>query len=289
MPNADLFEIEIRETQHYYFSTESVSFAKQLFNTQDRVIQGNRHELEISKEFAGMALIGAPKNFADFCDNVAKVSNLEGVVIYRYDELFDDTNTDELRQHFEQMKMLNLMIDNRVSEDGKKYIIAIKSLTTLLNLQTFDNFLSFFCGPILELNNFDGKLKINKNSKTNGSHPTNFTEKKRSDWKNDYFSDQVTIVDKLFNEHKKPRFMGGTIKPPNKEQAAILMASGRFDKEITLADGRLMVFKGTEMITTVDKVKVNIDNEVEALRKVNVRNTVVNALDMTNGVFVRFE
>ncbi len=289
VPNADQFEIEIRETQHYYFATESVDYAKKLFHEHDRVIQGNRHELEISKEFAGLALIGAPKNFADLHDNISKVSEVDSVVIYRYDEIFDDSNLDELRQHHEQMKMLKLKLMQRVSEGGKKYIIALKSLTTLLNIQTFEEFTAFFVGPIIEMDHFNGKLFHGKIFKSNGYHPFNFTEKKRADWKNDYFNDQVSIVDKLFSENAKPRFMGGTIKSPNKEQAAILMASGRFDKEITLEDGRLMVFKGTEKITTDDKPKLNLDGEVEALRRIQVRQTVVYGLDMTNGEFVSFE
>ncbi len=274
--------MEIQEHQHSHVITNDLSLAKELFKIDTvHVVQGTNEELNISPNWAAYTVC-APLNAEEFSYYAQKVSDLSGFIIYSIDFL-DVSNEREMHTHFDNCDGLyNLIHTNLVEENGHRYLIARRQNASLLTHRSFDDFKALFYGPIVDSTKIAVKVK---GDFSHWSHPMFFKEDEIPQWKNDFFFEAQSISDDFFDDIVKPKFIGSTAEVPNHEQIAILLASGAIDKEVTLADGRIVILKGTEVISTKEKTLYDLEGEEKAFVEQQVRNTLIYELDMTNGLF----
>lgn len=286
--------ITIHDNHHYYFTCNEENMAKKMFEKFDSVLSGRVQVLNISDDWAGLTLIQECTGKGYLQNYIKSTSKLDGIIIYPYEEMFEDTTMQKIKEHITFVKDNGLHIMSVVQEKGKKYVVAKKIENELLSIIGWEHYVPLFIGPIIDVDCFsDNKslrdaLSIKQNRKLAGTHPGAFNEKSTPDWKGDFFAEQIDLTDKLFDTLQVGRFKRSPIKLPNKEQATILLANGGFDEEITLADGSIMSFKGTEFISYDIRLKMNETSEPVAEREIQRRNTSVLGLNYTNGTFIEF-
>ena len=275
--------LELQEQWTPYIFTKDEEQAKNLYQQERNIVVcGNVHNINISINWAKAAIF-EPENYTEFEFFCKRVSELEGIVIYSYDKLFDATKENELKKHFDACtEVFQINNIDLLQENGKNYLIGYRMPKGILFRENFETFKKLFVGPYIDA--VTKQIKI-KGIKSRWFHPAEFQEKKYPAWKTEMLFEQETTSDKLFTEGLKPKFMGGTIEIPNHEQLAILLASGAIDQEVELADGRIVVLKGTEMVSHEDHIKFDLDGNPVAKVDKQIRNTLLYELDLTNATF----
>ena len=278
-------ELEVLEHQNTYVLSDRESQAKELFsNEKTDVVCGSHDTVRVSESWASLVAC-APKNKEEFKHFSERASQINGIIVYSYDDLFDCKNEREMRDHFHAcINLYGLIHINHIQENGKRYLIAKRTHTTLINRVGFESLASLFCGPIIDSSILAVKI-VSRNA--GWSYPSVFTENHISIWKSNHFFELENTVDSFFETASKPKFVGGSIEIPNHEQIAILLASGSIDKEIVLADGRIVILKGTEQLSVKNRVKLDLEGKPVAHIEQQVRNTVIYELDMTHGDFCK--
>ena len=274
----------LQENWKPFVVTDDEVQAKELFAQEGmNVVCGKSQTVNVSTNWAKAALL-EPKKSNDFKWFARRISEINGIIIYTFDDLFDSTDEDALKMHYDLCyEVLDIENVNIVYENGKKYLVGYRLPKGLLGFRaSFEEFKKLFVGPHVDAASIKIKLK---GLRTKFLEPEEFQEKEYPDWKTEVLFSQETSRDKLFADAVKPKFTGGTIELPNHEQLAILLASGSIDREVELADGRIVVLKGTELISTKDRIKFNLEGEPVAKVEQQVRNTVLYELDLTNATF----
>lgn len=150
---------------------------------------------------------------------------------------------------------------------------------------SMDKFLTAFDSPI----SID-ELEVSKKfSPRPGVPPQMFKEISIPYWKMQELLTRSKLKDRFFEEMKKANFEGGSIEIPNEGQAAILIASGKLNKQITLRNGHRVILKGTVKKHTVDKPRVNDEGVIDKVAQIDAYQTVVYGLNLTVGQFVKYE
>ena len=101
--------------------------------------------------------------------------------------------------------------------------------------------------------------------------------------------DPADPEEEVFDSFEEADLKAGTIMMPSSEQAAVLIASGRFDGEIRLADGGLYLLKGTETVNFEEKPRFDLAGEVKAMREIRRKSGAVIGLDLTRCRYVLYE
>lgn len=276
--------LTLQENWKPFVVTDDEVQAKELFAKEGmQVVCGRTQTINVSTNWA-KATLCEPTKTTEFKWFARRVSEINGLIIYTFDSLFDSTNEDALKAHYDLCyEVLNIENVNIVHENGKNYLIGYRLPKGLFGFRaSFEEFKKLFVGPYVD--GATTKVKL-KGLRTKFLEPDEFQEKEYPDWKTEVLFSQETSREKLFADAVKPKFTGGTIELPNHEQLAILLASGSIDREVELADGRIVVLKGTEMISTKKRIKTSLEGEPIALVEQQVRNTVLYELDLTNATF----
>ena len=276
--------VEILESWASYVITDSETQAKDLFKNESiNVLYGDRNSVEVSGGWASLTAC-VPENEIELNFYIHRISEFGGLIVYGYENLFSPDDNDAMKEHFKMCRdVFGIRVEHHIQEDGKRYLVGRRMHTNLLNMLEFDDFKKLFVGPIVDAS--ITKTKIRFRFKQVWQHPILFLEKETPDWKNDFFFEEQMSTASFFDDVTKPKFLGGTIEIPNHEQLAVLLASGAIDKEVTLEDGRIVILKGTERLSTKNKIKYDIEGNPTAKIEQQVRNTLVYGLDMTNGEF----
>ena len=274
---------ESQEQWTTYVLSQDEEQTKELFYKDEaQVLLGTANEVLISSSWA-KAVCFIPKDYIEFQYFCNRATEFQGIVVYSYDNLFDCSDEKAMKKHFDICtEIIGIINMNVVMENGKKYLVGYRTHKNLLTFENFDKFKAMFYSPVIDTS--ITKLKFN-GLRTQWSHPNEFQEKEVPDWKTEYLFKQQTITEGFFSDTVKPKFTGGTVELPNHEQLAILLASGAIDREVELADGRIVVLKGTEIISTKERIKRDLEGNAAALVRQQVRNTVLYELDLTNGIF----
>lgn len=268
-----------------YVITEDEAQAKELFaDEKNKVVYGNKQTVEISEKWSPFTVC-APKSYTEFIFYAQRLTEMDGVMIYSYENLFSNDDIAAMKKHFEVCRdVLGLRNKQHVQEDGKRYLIATRTSVLLAAKEEFEkNFLPLFMGPVIDVD----VTRVVFKSKPYWNHPYFFREIEPLEWKNDYFFTQQTCKDAFFKDIGKPKFLGGAIEVPNHEQVTVLIASGAINSEIILDDGRIVTLKGTESVSTKERVKMDLEGNPKAFVEQKVRQTLVYGLDMTNGEFFK--
>ena len=80
-----------------------------------------------------------------------------------------------------------------------------------------------------------------------GARPLLFKEIDTPRWKIEQYLKKSKLKKNFFDELKHSNMMNASIEHPNEGQAAILIASGALNKEVTLQNGERIILKGTSV------------------------------------------
>jgi len=276
--------VEILESWASYVVTDSETQAKDLFKNESvNVLHGNRNIVEISAKWASLTAC-VPANETEFGFYAYRLSEFGGLIVYSYENLFSVDDEYAMKEHFKRCRdVFGIRVEHHIKDNGKNYLVGRRMHLNLLTMLEFDDFQKLFVGPILDASITETKIRFK--FRQVWQRPLKFIEKETPVWKNDFFFDEQESANSFFDDVAKPKFLGGAIEIPNHEQLAVLLASGAIDKEVTLKDGRIVILKGTERLSTKDKIKYDLEGNPTAKIEQQVRNTLVYGLDMTNGEF----
>ncbi len=276
--------VELLESWASFIVTDNEKQAKDLFNNESvHVICGDRTSVEVSSKWASLAAC-VPEDETEFGFYAYRISEFGGMIVYSYENLFSTDDEYAMKEHFKRCRdVFGIRIEYHIQEDGKRYLVGRRMHINLLTFLEFDDFQKLFVEPIVDTSLVETKVKFK--FQPVWSRPEKFSEKETPQWKNDFFFAAEATSSSFFDDAVKPKFLGGAIEVPNHEQLAVLLASGAIDKEVTLEDGRIVILKGTERLSTKDKIKYDLEGNPVAKIEQQVRNTLVYGLDMTNGEF----
>lgn len=282
-------EITIHENHHYYFTTNDEEVAKKIFRTQNNVIfVEDIEKCLISSNWAGLTLLNETlKTKEDLIREFNVASDADGIIIYAYEQIFKDSPIG-IKEHCTFCLANGIKPAVVISENSRKYLVATKGDETI-DIEQWKEYAAIFVGPTIDITLVSNNIKIKQKRRLGGTFPMSFHGGFSPEWQGDFFSEQIEITNELFDNFTVNHFKKSPIKMPNKEQATILLANGAFEEEITLANGNIMSFKGTEEITYDKRPKFDDFNAIVAERKVQKRNTVVIGLDYTNNCFVQYK
>lgn len=268
----------------FFMAIERIKIAEYLFNKNRNILFGTVNNLNITNGFAGLVFLQKVVNIDYLQDNVKKLSSNNGLLLYNFNELIDVTDESTILYHIKQLRSIGLKVLAKIDINNQAFILARKVSTMLLKKMIPSDYKDIFlkkCISIIELE----KSSVLDFRMTRGKLPHMFYEKELPPYKLEKLNSYKTNLPTIRNTKINTSY----IKMPNIEQAAILLASGKFENELILNDGRKMVFKGTDTIDEEKKYVYNIYSEIDAVRYIKKRNTVVIGLDLTNNEFIRFE
>jgi hypothetical protein len=235
---------------------------------------------QISHLFAGLVVV----NDCYSLRTPAKYVAFNAHLIVKLDDM---CYVDKPRYHHATINdalKIGLILEKVFYADGVKWLMFRKNVELFTQGEAVEKYLPLFHAPLESLDHQALTFK-----KRSGFKPEYFEERSIPDVKAKILLESVDILDNKIAEKRRSRFMGKAIMKPNKEQTAVLMASGRFNDEVRLNDGRLMSFKGTEQITYDERIKTDVEGNPTAIREILVRETVVIGLDLTNGKYITFK
>jgi len=122
-----------------------------------------------------------------------------------------------------------------------------------------------------------------------GAKPKMFKEIEVPRWKIEVQLQKSKLKDLFFNDLKVAGLQKKSIESPNEGQAALLIASGALNKEITLANKDRVILKGSSKKIQTEFEKTNELGEVTSVKVVDSYKTVIYGLNLTNGKFVKYE
>jgi len=263
-------------------STNNIDIAENLYDKDENILYGDNNN--INNSFAGLVLLQDTKNMKYLSNEIDKLSSNNGLLVYSYDKLLDITNDTAILYHIRLLQRFGLKPLARININNKSFMLSRKVPVALLKRMKESDYVSIFKQDdisIDELNNGD----ILNFRMTTGKSAHIFYEKTMPEYKLRKIKSYKSNIPKLIHSKLTKQY----IKMPNIEQAAILLASGKFENELVLKDGRKMIFKGTDSIFEDQKYSYNLYSEIDSIRYIKKRNTVVIGLDITNHEFVRFE
>jgi len=286
--------VELNANLSPYVITEDEKQAKEIYGIKTesdgiwseaniKVICGKKAELAVSENWASFCAVD-PTGYAEFNWYTNIVSEFNGVIVYSFDNLFKIGDERTLRRHWELCSVALGVINHKViQEDGKMYMVAVKTIKSISESISYDDFLKLFMFPVEDAS----MAKVTGPKRKSWTYPMAFHENEMQEWKLESMFEQSKGADALFGSLCKPKFIGGSIEVPNHEQIAILMASGAFNNEMVLRDGRIVSIKGTERVNKKSRVKYDTDGKPKAFIEQKVRNTEIMLLDLTNDCFQR--
>lgn len=144
-----------------------------------------------------------------------------------------------------------------------------------------DEFMKIFKNPIA----LDDIGEIEKITAKKGMPPRMFKEINIPQWKLQDLLKRSTLKKHFFDSLRNASLDGGSIEIPNEGQSAILIASGKLNKRITLVNGDEVILKGTVKKHRVDKPVIGEDGDVSQVKRVDSYQTVVYCLNLSQGCF----
>lgn len=149
-----------------------------------------------------------------------------------------------------------------------------------------DEFMAVLENPI----SLDEWEEVEKISPKAGMPPQMFKEIDLPQWKMHEYLSRSSLKKAFFDNLRKGSFVGGSIEHPNEGQAAILIASGKLNKQTKLADGDEIILKGTVKKHRVDKAQMDESTgEITKVKRMDAYQTVVYGLKLPQGLFVKYE
>ena len=276
-------DMQIQESWRAHVLSFDRTQAQNLFEQEISVLEGNCDMVEVSTGWSPFTVC-VPANHKELGWFIYRTQEIYGMVMYSYEDLFDDQDEYSMKSHFEFCQEIGLRHKDLVLENGKKYLIGYRVHKSLMTMLDFEDFAQLFYGPVID----SMSINIKYNSKDlKWSFPAIFREKSVPSWKSDFFFAKGVAKDAFFAEIAKPKFLGGTIEMPNHEQITVLIASGAINQEVLLDDGRIVILKGTEQISSKSRTKLDIEGNPKVLIDQQIRETLVYGLDMTNGEFFK--
>jgi len=173
--------------------------------------------------------------------------------------------------------------------DGHTFLVARKIWTGTTTLFTFERDpRAVFYGPILD----EAMGVVPRVGRKGIRHDLEPVEKRIPAWKVEALleMEEGEPLDEEVRRELKSRvrpFKGGTIMMPSPQQAAILVASGRFDKEIEL-DGEKWILKGSQTVEHEEKPRLNPLGECTAIRRIHRKKGAVIGLNLDRGYYCVF-
>ena len=264
-------------------TTSNIKEAKKAYEHFDYVVPTEIPHKEVTTgiDCFGLGLFENTRSKEELIWSMRLINPFRGILVYRYDHLYND-----MKVMVEEHLCLGIIPLLVIEEDEKKYIVAKRISLLVASCDTFENYEKVFVQPFINLDNIE-KSNLPEFHPFSG-YNCGWHENNDTGWRAEFFINKSRVRNDILSKIRKEKYMGGTIKAPNKEQAAIAIASGRFDREVLLEDGRVFIFKGTERIIEEERIKTSITNEPQAVRKIYKRQAMVYGFDMTNGEFVEF-
>ena len=227
---------------------------------------GNRLEIEfierwgLTTAIGGVLLLVINPSSAD--EEMAKKLQLQG---YKPIISFYDPNNEDYKKF------------------GQFFIVLHQQLPNFRS--PIPKFLSLFENPL----NIDDDIDFEKITIKTGGEPQMFKEIEIPRWKVDEHLAKSKLKKIFFDELRSANLLNSSIEHPNEGQAAILIASGALNKEVTLNNGDLVILKGTST-----KVKSSVEQSdekgnIDKVKNVDSYKTVVYGLNLTHGQFVKYE
>jgi len=173
------------------------------------------------------------------------------------------------------------------NEDYKRYgqffCIFLQQLSNFR--ASIDKFQSLFEQPL----NIDDDIDFEKINIKTGTEPAMFKEIDTPRWKIEKKLEKSNLRKIFFDEMKTASMLNSSIEHPNEGQAAILIASGALNKQLTLSDGNEVILKGTSSKFRKEAPQIGDSGNVETVKLVDSYKTVVYGLNLTCGQFVKYE
>jgi hypothetical protein len=148
-----------------------------------------------------------------------------------------------------------------------------------------DKFLSFFENPL----DIDSDIEIEKIKIKTGVEPQTFNEIKIPRWKIEKCLDKSRLKKTFFDELRNYGLSAKSIIHPNEGQSALLIASGVLNKEIELANGIVVILKGSSTKYKREIPQIDDDGVVSTVKRADAYKTVVYGLSLTHGQFIKYE
>ena len=175
--------------------------------------------------------------------------------------------------------------DNEDYKNFGQYFILLKRVR-----ENFRADLDEFMIPFTEPMSLDDFEEVEKIRPKRGCPPPMFKEIDIPQWKMNDLLSRSNLKKVFFDDMRKGSFKGGSIEVPNEGQAAILIASGKLNRKITLVNGDEVILKGTVKKHRVDKSVMDENTGmVENVKRIDAYQTVVYGLNLSVGQFVRYE
>ena len=150
---------------------------------------------------------------------------------------------------------------------------------------SMDKFQSLFEKPL----NIDDDIDFEKINIKPGAQPSMFKEIEVPRWKIEQKLAKSKLRKVFFDELKTASMLNSSIEHPNEGQAAILIASGALNKQLTLSDGNVVILKGTSTKFQKEAPQIGNSGKVETVKLIDSYKTVVYGLNITHGQFIKYE
>lgn len=291
----DLFPVNpMVDDELVYLTVNTQEAAIKLYDKFDNIVVAPKvTTLYDTPRRFGMVLVEEAKNLHELTWSLIQLSPYQGVAIYRYDHLTTGVDASDsfskLKEMVTKHARKGIQPVMNVQEDGKKYIIATRRDSGILSdaQKTYNYYASVFTCPILDVDHIEAGAISNRPGP--GLIPPSWVEREPLAWRWDYHKSKTTLRSQLLEKLKRQKLLGSSVMPLNREQMAIALASGRFKKEIKLSDGRVFIFKGTEVIKEQEVLKKGLDGHAEAVRVIEKKIGTVVGLEMIRGEYVNFQ
>lgn len=149
---------------------------------------------------------------------------------------------------------------------------------------SMDKFQSVFENPL----NVNDDIDFEKINIRTGAEPMMFKEIETPRWKIEEKLKKSKLVKNFFDELRSASMLNSSIEHPNEGQAAILIASGALNKKMSLANGDEVILKGTSSKQKKQMEQMSESGNVDSVKIVDSYKTVIYALNLTHGQFVRY-
>lgn len=150
---------------------------------------------------------------------------------------------------------------------------------------SFERFHNLFENPL----NINDDIEFEPISIRTGAQPEMFKEIEVPRWKIETHLQKSKLKKVFFDELRQASMLNSSIEHPNEGQAAILIASGALNKQLTLANGDKIILKGTSTKEKKATSKVNENGYVDSVKLTDHYKTVVFGLNLTHGQFVKYQ
>ena len=227
---------------------------------------GNRLELEfierwgLTTAIGGVLLLVINPSSAD--EEMAKKLQLQG---YKPIISFYDSENQDYKNY------------------GQFFMVLHKQLPNFR--ASINSFINLFENPL----DIDSDIDFEKISIKTGGEPQMFKEIEVPRWKIEESLAKSKLKKVFFDELRKANLLNSSIEHPNEGQAAILIASGALNKEVTLYNGETVILKGTSTKVKTNTEQANESGNIDKVKIVDSYKTVVYGLNLSRGQFLKYE